>query len=406
MVASRQLVSTGLYIHAPFCVHKCGYCDFNSWAETRRGPQETWLAALEKQINFWAAKLGENGVGIDTVFYGGGTPSLLENDLLVKSGELIRKAFDIDPGVEWTIEANPETLDAAKLAALRDAGATRLSIGIQSFEDRFLERLERRARSVDNLRALELVAREWKGSWSADFMFGLPGQSIEDWDRDLAQILSFDPKHVSAYQLTLTTARSKNWAQPPEADLLAFFNHTEQRLGAAGLGKYETSNFAAPGFESRHNLRYWRLQTFLGLGPGAAGLLPGSWVDPAAARWGFHQKQPDAFETWIAHAGVPEREFKVLTPRTAPEHFEEMLMMGLRLREGLAATRLGPLNQFLTQAQTEPQVSGFIELANDYWRPTDAGARILDTLLHELFRRIEEAPTAWLDSPHFDPTFR
>lgn len=394
----------GLYIHSPFCVHKCSYCDFNSWAETRREPQLAWLTALEKQIQYWSAQLADR-VTIDTIFWGGGTPSLMDNDLIIRTGELLRKHFFWDPAVEFTVEVNPETVTEAKLAAIQGAGAGRISMGIQSFQDNYLDKLERHARAKDNHRALENVAQFWPLRWSMDLMFGLPDQTLVDWEGELAQALAYRPDHISAYQLTLTTSRAKNWRQPDEESLLAFFDRAEVLLGRAGLDRYEVSNFARSGQESRHNLRYWEMRPFLGMGPGAAGLLPGSLAKTgeAVTRFGYHQKQPDNFDLWVKGAGDQACEQQNLASRSAQDHAQEMLMMGLRLKKGVARERLGPAS---LKALSRQQDIGFIEEKGGFYRCRPEGYRILDTLLSEVFKIMDEEWVKDLDSVQSDPRFR
>jgi len=398
----------GLYVHVPFCVHKCGYCDFNSWAEQTRAPQERWLKALEKQTQFWGERHHKTPA-FETMFWGGGTPSLLEPDILESAHKLLRENFRFEDTAEWTVECNPETLDSSRLRHLRDIGVNRISIGIQSFEDVYLDRLERRARRKDNLRVLELVTQEWKGRWSLDLMFGLPEQDMTRWEAELEQALEFSPSHISAYQLTLSTARSKNWKQPDIDTLLEMFNLTEEKLGAAGLEKYETSNFARHGHESRHNMKYWKLEAFLGLGPGASGLLAPPQLQTSSKEWGrfgAHQKQPDTFEKWENAAGHELAELgTLLTPRSGREHLEEMLMMGLRLREGLKMERIEDSEGTLQALFKVEQANGNIEISDKYVRATAQGARVLDSVLQRLFAGIEKIPAPFLDSASFDPMF-
>lgn len=404
------MLSPGLYVHVPFCVHKCGYCDFNSWAEEAREPQERWLRALERQVAFWAKDHhSKNLESFATVFWGGGTPSLLEPDILERATTLVRQSFPIADSAEWTVECNPETLDLARLKHLEDIGVNRISIGIQSFEDIYLDRLERRARRVDNLRVLELVAANWKGRWSLDLMFGLPEQDLKRWEAELRQALVFNPSHISAYQLTLTTARSKNWKQPDADHLLEMFEVTEAQLGAAGLEKYEVSNFAKPGEESRHNLKYWKLEPFLGLGPGASGLLAAAQLppgNPRFSRFGAHQKQPDTFEKWENAAGHELSEWgSSLTPRSGREHLEELLMMGLRLREGLELSRLEAPEGGILKIFEREQTTGNIRLSQGRAYATRAGEQVLDSVLQRLFTEVEKIRPQILDSASFDPKF-
>jgi len=403
------MLAPGLYVHVPFCVHKCGYCDFNSWAEERREPQERWLKALEKQVRFWSQKQSESSApDFETVFWGGGTPSLLEADVVERACALLRENLRIAPEAEWTLECNPETLDSARLAQMWQLGVNRISIGIQSFEDIYLDRLERRARRVDNLRTLDKVASEWRGRWSLDLMFGLPEQDTARWEAELAQALAFSPSHISAYQLTLTTARSKNWKQPDADTLLEMFEITEARLAAAGLVKYEVSNFAKTGEESRHNLKYWKLEPFLGLGPGASGLLAPSQLGATekAGVFGAHQKQPDTFEKWENAAGHELAELgSFLVPRSGRDHLQEFLMMGLRLREGLDKGRFGPAFDSIASIFLIEQELGNIEFFGEKIRATRQGEQVLDSVLQRLFTEVDKIPPHFLDSALFDPKF-
>ena len=399
---------SGLYLHVPFCSNKCGYCDFNSWEETRRGPQEQWLATLSQQADTWKQIAAQNGTSLefDTVFFGGGTPSLLDTKSLLAVGDLVR-SFCIEKGAEFTVECNPESLTVEKLEALSAMGVNRISVGIQSFDDVYLERLERKARKVENLRALQLLRDFWKGSWSLDLMFALPGQSADHWRQTLATALEYEPSHLSAYQLTLTTARAKNWDQAGEEGLLEFFDLTEEILEGLGLKRYEVSNFAKPGFESRHNLKYWRLEPFLGLGPGASGLIPASWVGQSG--YGFHQKNPNSLEAWNSSSLTPADEIKKLHLRSGLDHVFELLMMGLRLEEGLKKDRFGLLQPTLSESLKEfIRLNYFNDLGHS-WAPTGKGLRLLDTLLPSVYQQFEKNlskdAAQNLDLSIFDPRF-
>lgn len=413
-------VLAALYVHVPFCVHKCGYCDFNSWGETRRGPQELWALALQKQVKFWSQQLRETPIQFSSVFFGGGTPSLLAEDLLAETLHSLKEAFVFAPSAEWTLECNPETLTAEKLGLFDDLGINRISVGLQSFQDHHLERLERHARRKDNFRALELIKAHWRGRWSGDLMFGLPNQTLKDWSTELGELLEFKPSHVSAYQLTLTTERSKNWSQAPEDHLLDFFDLTEERLGREGILRYEVSNFSTPGEESQHNLGYWRMNPFLGLGPGAAGVLSPSFFKTPSSRladvsdanpwdssFGAHQKNPDRFERWIEAAGDSLFELgHALKPRRGRDHLFELLMMGLRLNEGVDLSRLERLLAPGVRLELPTQLSEFIRTGGGRLAMTPAGLRILDHLLPKLYDYIEKIAQPNLDSLPFDPMFK
>ncbi len=218
-------------------------------------------------------------------------------------------------------------------------------------------------------------------------MFGLPDQDLALWQSDLELALKFGSRHLSAYQLTLTTERSKNWSQPPEDALLRLFDYTEEALGAHGLAKYEVSNFAAPGEESRHNLRYWKLESFLGVGPGASGLL----LNLPGSEYGYHQRQPDRFETWAEGAGTEAIETARLTPRTAFDHLEETLLMGLRLKEGIELLKLGSWGEPMAALVNRPSYAPFFRPADTRIRLSERGERVLDSLLPALYRDLEKS---------------
>lgn len=377
-------------MHVPFCVHKCGYCDFNSWAETRSEFQWQWLEAITRQAKFWRNPC--QGDSFDTIFWGGGTPSLLDSKILAEFMNVLRSSFQLSSDVEVTVECNPETLTEDKLKSLWNAGINRISIGIQSFEDHFLKRLERQTTRESNLRVLEMVAKKWPGRWSLDLMFALPGQTLEQWLAELDLAMSFDPSHVSAYQLTLTTARSKNWNQAPEDELLEFFVLTQERLAEAGLLQYEISNYARPGHECRHNIHYWNLDPFLGLGPGAAGLLPSSWVTRENREGiGFHQRVASRWETWLQHSGTEHENNQWIESRTVEDHFKEMLLMNLRLNHGFSLDRWGVHASKIQAALRNMQAKGLVEQVpeTDRWRATSRGAQILDTTIQMAYALVD-----------------
>jgi putative oxygen-independent coproporphyrinogen III oxidase len=399
-----------LYLHSPFCVNKCGYCDFNSWEEVRVEPQRVWAQSLQRQSQFWSGQVLDAKTKkrplIQTVFWGGGTPSLIENHLTQEVLTQIQKDWDLSEIQEFTIEVNPETLTLEKLELWSLLGINRLSMGVQTFDDLYLEKLERRARRKDNLRALELVAKSWNGSrgWSLDLMFGLPEQSLGQMENDLQLALEFSPSHVSSYQLTLTTARSENWKQPAEEILIEMMGKRKEILEQKGLFQYEISNFAKPGFESLHNKNYWLLNSFLGLGPGARGLLgPGFKIGSKNSDFGFHQTSPDHFESWSKLAGTLG-ELETLLPRTRGEHILERLMMGLRLTEGI---RMSDFNAEISQAvfqDSERLKQKLIECRLESWavdkidfdglnsghlRLTPEGQLIIDTLVPKLAKIVE-----------------
>lgn len=259
------------YVHIPFCAHKCGYCDFASLAGSDH-LADRYLDALAREF---AATL-ESPQPVDTIFIGGGTPTRLEPAQLERLLATVRRWLDLEPGGEFTVEANPGTLDAAKVAVLAAGGVNRVSLGAQSFRPETLAVLERNHCPEEVARAVDLIAPRFD-RWSLDLIFGVPGSTPAHWEADLDTALALGPAHLSCYGLTYEkgTALHKQWLdgavaaleEPVEEAMLAL---TIDRLEAAGLSQYEISNYARPGHESRHNLVYWANDAYFGFGLGAA----------------------------------------------------------------------------------------------------------------------------------------
>ena len=263
-------------MHVPFCAHKCGYCDFASLAGVDH-LADRYVTALESEIETALAEPQD----VDTIFVGGGTPTRLDASLLSRLAALINRWFILTPGGEWTVEANPGTLDAEKADVLAAAGVNRVSLGAQSFQPKLLRVLERNHGRAEVEQALEIVRPRFP-RWSLDLIFGVPGSTIDHWREDLRIALDFGPSHLSCYGLVfekgtaLWNQRQNGQVQPvdEETDRL-MFESTIERLSVAGLDMYEISNFARPGHESRHNLAYWANDAYFGFGVGAARYLHG-----------------------------------------------------------------------------------------------------------------------------------
>jgi oxygen-independent coproporphyrinogen-3 oxidase len=259
------------YIHVPFCAHKCGYCDFASLAGADH-LADRYLAALGREM----AMTLEAPQEVDTIFVGGGTPTRLDAVQLRRLTRLIRSQLVLAPGGEWTVEANPGTLDAEKADVLAEAGVDRVSLGAQSFRPESLRVLERHHGRDEVERALEVVRTRFP-RWSLDLIFGVPGSTLDDWRSDLEVALGLGPSHLSCYGLVFEkgTALWKEWqagaVRPLDEELeRSMFEATIDRLAGVGLAMYEISNFARPGHESRHNLVYWANEAYFGFGVGAA----------------------------------------------------------------------------------------------------------------------------------------
>jgi oxygen-independent coproporphyrinogen-3 oxidase len=265
-----------VYVHIPFCAHKCGYCDFASLAGMDH-LAERYLAALEREM----ARVGQPQE-VDTIFVGGGTPTRLDAPALRRMLEAIGRWFPLRPGGEWTVEANPGTLDEEKADVLVSGGVNRVSLGAQSFQPELLRALERNHAPDEVARALEWIRPRFE-RWSFDLIFGVPGSTPALWEADLDTALALGPDHLSCYGLVYEkgTALWKQWqaglvrAVDEEVER-TMYAHTIDRLERAGLAMYEISNFARPGHESRHNLVYWANDAYFGVGVGAARYVGGT----------------------------------------------------------------------------------------------------------------------------------
>ena len=274
-----ELRPRGLYVHIPFCQTKCPYCDFNTYARIE-DLIPRYVDALQTEISLWGALL--HRPPLETVFFGGGTPSYLPTNRIVAILEAIRGSFGVSVDAEISLEANPGDLTPAKLSALRRAGVNRLSIGVQSLDDKLLETLGRRHSAADARRSYHAAIDAGFDNVSIDLMYGLPYQTLQGWRDTLDGALSLGPPHVSMYCLTLEPGTPlAQWVQlgkvpEPDPDLAAdMYELAEELMGQGGYRHYEISNWARPGFPSRHNLIYWRNQAFLGVGPGAHSYLGG-----------------------------------------------------------------------------------------------------------------------------------
>lgn len=266
-----------LYIHIPFCVHKCHYCDFNSH-EVSDPPWEKYQAALIAELTHWSESAMFNNRQITTVFFGGGTPSLAPPPLVKTVIKAASERFGLSSDAEITLEANPGAIDADHFQQYREAGVNRLSLGVQSLDNAELDWLERIHNRNEALQAFTTARDTGFTNISLDLMYGLPGQSLGNWMQTLHAAIQLDPEHLSCYQLTVEphtrlAARhaKKPYPLPDEELALSFFHETRQQLHSAGYDAYEISNFAKPGLKCRHNDGYWLYHDYIGIGAGAAG---------------------------------------------------------------------------------------------------------------------------------------
>ena len=324
----------GLYLHIPFCSSICHYCNFNRGLFDA-ALKERYVAALEREIRT-AGRLGAAGRAADTVFFGGGTPSLLEPVEIARLVGACRDSFDLSADAEITLETNPETSTHERMAGFRDAGVNRISFGVQSFRDAELQRLGR-LHSAE--RALDAVGEARAAGFdnvSLDLMMWLPQQTPEDWRGNVEALIAVGPEHASLYLLELypnaplkeEMARA-GWSLAPDDDAADMYLWSMERLEAAGLRQYEISNVARPGRASRHNLKYWQDAEWIGFGCGAHSTVGG-------ARW----KNVSSTEDYVRRVdlGQPAAEEKRALP--LDRQAEDALFTGLRLTEGLDLPRV------------------------------------------------------------------
>jgi oxygen-independent coproporphyrinogen-3 oxidase len=322
-----------LYIHVPFCFHKCHYCDFYSIVDTR-DRQDVFVARLERELEAlapWAS-----GAALETIFVGGGTPSLLAPSLWERLLASLGRRFDLSRmglggGGEFTVECNPETVTAELMGALVAGGVNRVSIGAQSFDPRHLKTLERWHNPENVGRALETARTAGIRRQNVDLIFGIPGQTLEEWASDLDRALALGTTHLSCYNLTYEpntamTARLKRGEfAPADEDVeVEMYAHTLDRLRAAGIDRYEVSNYARPGQEARHNLAYWRQEQWLAAGPAASAHVGGH-------RW-KNVPRLDDYLSFDDEGFAPMMDHEAPDARRA---LAERIMTGLRLAEGL-----------------------------------------------------------------------
>ncbi len=365
-----------LYIHWPFCVSKCPYCDFNSHVRETID-QDVWREALIADLAHEAALLP--GRTLTSIFFGGGTPSLMPpatvSALIEAAGRYWRRADDI----EITLEANPSSVEAARFADLASAGINRVSLGLQAFHDDALAFLGRAHDAHEGLAALDTAQRHFDRV-SFDLIYALPGQTGAQWSADLDRALSLGTEHLSLYQLTIepgtrfATLAAQGSLNPLDPDEAAgLFELTQDRSGAAGLPAYEISNHARPGAESRHNLTYWRYSDYAGIGPGAHGRRGG--------RATLRHKKP---ENWLAAIGRNGNGLESEDVLTRTERATEAIVMGLRVAEGVDPSRHAISEHLDWPAIQRLQDSGLVIATTDRLALTPAGRCLLDAILREI----------------------
>lgn len=383
-----------IYIHVPFCLRRCGYCDFNTYTATdlgagaSRGHYAQMVIREMALIRQWQCDHGIEEPAASTVFFGGGTPTVLAAADLVAMVDAIRAIWGLTPEAEITTEANPDTVDEAYIAELADGGFTRISFGMQSAVPHVLATLDR-THTPSNVAAGVDAATMAELRSSVDLIYGAPGESLEDWRTSVEAALDLGVHHISAYALTVepTTKMGRRIAagtlpKPDDDDEAAKYELADELFTQAGLDWYEISNWARPGYESRHNLGYWRNVDWAGLGPGAH------------SHYRCHAVSSDGYglRSWdIAHPrlwGVAINEHRVPWADseriTAEENLEELIMLGLRMREGLDLERI---DRVIAVDRLTPMIEEGLVTVVDGRRvvPTRRGRLINDTVIERFF---------------------
>ncbi len=399
-----------IYIHIPFCVKKCGYCDFLSFP-AGRDVQRDYVDALLRQIREYRERSGRR-IPVSTVFFGGGTPTVPEAAWTGEILEALREIFAVEPDAEISMESNPGTLTKEKLAAYRSYGVNRLSIGCQSMDDGELERLGRIHTRADFLDSFRMAREAGFDNINIDLMSALPGQTLESWERGLRQVCSLKPEHISAYSLIIEEETpffdryaeqeklrgsgcdltvdggelSESDRLPDEETERRMYRRTEEILAASGYVRYEISNYAKIGRECRHNLGYWTLVPYLGFGLGASSYLEKS---PDGSRFVRYRTTAD-LKKYLAGDFVP-RDMEQLTLK---DRQSEFMILGLRLMQGVSlqefTEKFGvPMREVYEPAIRKYTAQGLLEICDGRLRLTGDGVSVSNVVMADFLQDSE-----------------
>lgn len=379
-------MTAGIYIHWPFCRSKCPYCDFNSHVRDHVD-HDTWCAALLAELDYYRQQTGPMPVG--SVFFGGGTPSLMEGHVVAALIQGIKERFPVSDDLEVTLEANPTSVEADKFAAFQAGGVNRISLGVQSLRSNALSFLGREHSADEALEAVRLARRIFDRV-SFDMIYGRPDQSRAEWASELDQALAEQPDHISVYQLTIeqNTGFYGAWKRgaivmPEDGHLADLYDDTQTRLATAGLPAYEISNHAKPGQECRHNLVYWQSRPWIGIGPGAHGRLHFDGKVVATAQ----RKKPEAWLKAVETDGHGSEAHDIVAP---DEVAIEAAMMGLRLKTGIDLAYIESLSgltreRWLDMPRLVRQMDqGLLSMQGDNLAATAMGLPVLNSLLADI----------------------
>lgn len=376
----------GVYVHWPFCKSKCPYCDFNS--HVRDGvDQSRWREALLKELDHAAREAPDRRV--ETMFFGGGTPSLMEPATVGAVIGRVKALWDTAADIEITLEANPTSVEASRFAALAQAGVNRVSLGVQALDAASLRFLGREHSADEAIEAIATARRHF-ARYSFDLIYARPGQTEAAWAAELERALALAGEHLSLYQLTIErgtrffTDRARGaFTLPAEDQAAAMFELTQARLAAAGLPAYEISNHARPGAACRHNLIYWRYQDYVGVGPGAHG----RFAEGAGKRATRRASGPEAWLEAVEREGHGTAETTLVSGQ---DLVEEALMMGLRLAEGIdravfaSMTGADPVAALSERRLAPLMKAGYLDIDATHLKATAAGRQRLNAVLERL----------------------
>lgn len=372
-------MTLSLYIHYPFCLRKCRYCAFNSVSDAFCSPDD-YLAGLHTELEL-RSEMPEKGSAASTLYFGGGTPSLLEPAEVKRIVEAAAKYYALSSDAEITLECNPGTVTRGKLTAFRAAGVNRLSLGVQSFDDEFLAVLGRAHSAGEAMGAFRAAREAGFDNIGIDLIHSLPGQSLAQWQRELSQACELNPEHLSIYGLSIEAGTPFAISEeqgtlllPDEEESACMYELSAETLAAQGYEQYEIANFARPGFRSRHNSGYWLRRPYLGFGAGAHSFLR---QPEAGLRFSNTEKVED-YLALISHGSLPTVECRNLSREEA---MAECLFLGLRLTEGVSLERFREefsrsFQEVFGAACADLFAGGLLEIRDDFVRLTGK-ARIL-----------------------------
>ena len=384
-------IGFGIYVHWPFCASKCPYCDFNSHVRAGGIDENRFLRAYRRELHHWAGLAPSRTIG--SIFFGGGTPSLMSATTIAAILDEISHLWTVDAGAEITLEANPSSVEATRFRDYRTAGINRVSLGVQSLVDADLRGLGRLHTVGEALAAID-VSRATFDRFSFDLIYARPGQTLTSWQAELTQALRLAGRHLSLYQLTIEAGtpfaelHARGKLRVPDDELAHdFYELTQGLTEQAGLPAYEVSNHAAPGEECRHNLLYWRYGEYAGIGPGAHGRV----VVDGARHATLTERQP---ERWLGRVEADGHGTVESTPLSRAEQADEALLMGLRLTEGVDLGRLAAISGLQPKAGIVRELSdaGLIDrLQPGRLRASRSGRIVLNEVVLRLASALEPA---------------